>query len=119
MMLLCQTLFDFTALFLVARFVKECKHVLLVCFDSWLVERIDVDELSADATALLKEVNELTEIVLVKAWYADTQIRYAAIDVYKLSTEFCHVVDFVDMTAGKEIQPVKVFIVRRNDKTLI
>ncbi len=60
-----QTSLNSLALLLVARFIQECKHILLVCLNTRLVERIYSEHIATDATRLLKEVEQRTDRGLV------------------------------------------------------
>ena len=55
-----ESLLDCLALCLIAWFVEQCEHVLLVCLNTWLVEWIHTEHVAADATSNLEEVDELT-----------------------------------------------------------
>ena len=54
-------------LLLIAWLAEEGKHVLLVSFNAWLVERIHAEHLTADTACLLEEIEEGSEVVLVHA----------------------------------------------------
>ena len=59
---LCQTLFNSLGICLIARLVKQGKHVLLVGLYTRLVEWVNTQYVTADATANLKEVDELADV---------------------------------------------------------
>ena len=66
--LFLQSCADCLALLLVAWLVKECEHVLLVCLYTWLVEWVHAKNVAADTATDLKEVEQLTDVVLVELW---------------------------------------------------
>ena len=49
----------------IAGLVEERKHILLVRLNAGLIERVDAQDVAADAASLLKEVNQLSEVILV------------------------------------------------------
>ena len=52
--------FDGFAFSLVAGFVEQSEHIFLVGFHTWLIERIDTEQISANAAGALKEINQLS-----------------------------------------------------------
>ena len=89
-------------------FVEQSKHVAFVCFYAGLVEGIDVEDITADTACFLEEVNELSQIAFRESGYLYFYVRYTAIDVGYLRTEFGHFVDFVDAFACKVVESVEV-----------
>ena len=50
-------------LFLEAWLSKKMEHVLLVDFDTWLIEWVDLIEVSAHGTGSLEEVEEIPRVL--------------------------------------------------------
>ena len=53
------------ALLLVAWFAQKREHVLLVSFHTWLVERIDTENIGADSAGIFKEIEQAAEVECV------------------------------------------------------
>ena len=60
---------DSLALLLVAGFVEQCEHVLLVSLYTGLVEGVYAKNVTADAATDFEEIDELSEVVLVELGY--------------------------------------------------
>ena len=75
--LIGQTLLYSLALSLVTGLVEQRKHVLLISFHTRLVEGIHTEEVAADATGNLEEVDKLSDVILVEGRNMETQIGYA------------------------------------------
>ena len=108
---LFQSSLDSFRFFLVAGFVEQGEHILLVRLHARLVERIDTEDVTGYTAGTLEEVNELTDVILVQALEADMYVRYTAIDVCQTCAEFSHLVDFVHTLAGEEVQTIEVLAV--------
>src|SRR5574344_2412294 len=106
-----KTSLDSLALSLISWFVEQCKHVLLVCLYSRLVERVNSEDIAADAATNLEEVDELAEIILVEFGHRDADVRHTAINVSKACAKLCHLVYVIHALAGEEVQSVEVLIV--------
>ena len=107
----CFTLLDGLAVFLVAGFVEQGEHVLLVGLYTGLVEGVDAQHVTADATTDLEEVDELADVVFVELGNADTDVGYTTVDVSQTGTQFSHLVHLVDALASQEVQSVEVLLV--------
>ena len=77
--LLAQLGLDGLALGLVARLVEQGKHVFLVGLDTWLVERVHIEDVAAHAASLLKEVDELAQVLLLEGRHGDEQVGHATV----------------------------------------
>ena len=119
LLLVSEALLNGLALCLVTRLVKKSEHVLLVSLNTRLVERIDLLKESADAASLLKEVDELTEVVSVKLRHVDADVRHTAVNVSEACAQLCHLVDLVHTLALEEVQTVKVLVVVREEELLV
>ena len=106
-----QTRFEGFGFGFVTGFAEEGEHVLLVSFDTGLVEGVDVEEQTAHTAGAFEEVDELSEIVLVELGEDDAQVGHAAVDVSDARTEFGHLVHFVHALAGEEVEAVEVLFV--------
>ena len=106
-----KTSLDSLALSLISWFVEQCKHVLLVCLYSRLVERVNSEDIAADAATNLEEVDELAEIILVEFGHRDADVRHTTVNVCKACAEFCHLVDIIHALASEEVQTVKVLLI--------
>ena len=78
--LFSQTFFDSLAVFFIARFVEQSKHVALVCFHARLVEWVYFEKQSAYSASLLEEVYQLTDVVFVKFRNADMYVWHSSVD---------------------------------------
>ena len=78
---LFQSALDGLRLSLVARFAQQCKHILLVGLYTRLIEGIDFEEQTAHAAGTLKEIDELTEVILIELRHDDADVRHSAIHV--------------------------------------
>ena len=98
----------------VAGLVEEGKHIFLVSLHAGLIERIDTQDVTADATRLLKEVDQLSEVVLVEFGNLDANLRNAAVEVCEWCAEFSLFVDKINTLSGEEVELVEVLSVGRN-----
>ena len=96
---------DSLALCLISGFVEQCKHILLVSLHARLVEWIDTKHIATDAAGYLKEIDELSDVILVELWHGDVNIGHAAIHMSQLGTQFCHLVHFIHTLASEEFRP--------------
>ena len=90
---------------------EEGKHILLVGFDTGLVEGIDVEQQTAHAAGPFEEVDELTEVVLVEFGHHDAQVGHTTVHVGQLGAEFGHLVHLIHAFAGQEVEAVEVFFI--------
>ena len=77
MRILLQPLFIFGFLFR-AGLAEHTEHILLVRLDAGLVEGIDAEERGGHRTGVLKEVDKLAEMVLIRAVRLDVKDMYLA-----------------------------------------
>lgn len=54
--LVLQFLFDFFSFFFKSWFFKQCKHVTFVCFNTWLIKRVYIKNVTTNTTSNFKEV---------------------------------------------------------------
>ncbi len=111
MPLLSQTSLDGFGGLLVARFLEESEHVLLVGLYAGLVEGVNTEHVAADAASLLEEVDELAEVVLVEGRDLDLDVWHAAIGMGEESAELSHLVDLVYTLASEVVEAVEVGVV--------
>src|SRR5574344_393320 len=102
------------ALSLITRLVEQCEHILLVSLHTWLIECVDTQHTTTDAASLLKEINQLTQVILIKLRHAHTHVRHTTINMGQLCTQFSHLVDLVNTFASQEVQSIKVLLVGRH-----
>jgi hypothetical protein len=63
---LSKSCLDSFGLFFVAGLVQQCKHILLVCFHTRLVERIDSQNITADTASYFKEVEQTSDAFFIQ-----------------------------------------------------
>ena len=105
---------DGFGLLFVPRFVEQGEHILLVGLYARLVERVDSQNVAADAACLLEEVEQTADALFVQSGNDDAYVGHAAVDVGKLCAQFSHFVHFVHTFAGEEIQTIEVLCVGGN-----
>lgn len=111
---LSQSCLDGFGFLFVTRLVQQGEHILLVGFHTRLVERINPQQVAADAACFLKEVQQSAETFLVQCGDHDAHVGYATVYVSQLCAEFRHLVHLVHVLSGEEVQTVEVGFVRRN-----
>ena len=95
---------DFLGLSLVTGLAKKGEHVLLVGLNSGLVERIDSEQVGADAARKLEEIEQSTEVVLVYLLDSYLELRNTAVDMGDLYAELSHRVAMLYVLAGEEVE---------------
>ena len=48
---------QFISQFFVSGFIKQCKHIFFIIFNSWLVKRIDSENITTNTTSFFKKIN--------------------------------------------------------------
>src|SRR3712207_4535470 len=116
---LCQSFLDGFAFCFVAGLVEQGKHVFLVSLYARLVERVYTENVAADATCYLEEIDELSDVILVELGNADADVGHTAVYMRQPCAQFGHFVHFVYALSGKKVQPIGVFIVLGNNILLL
>ena len=107
---------DSSSLCLVAWLLEKSEHILLVSLYAWLVECVDTEELTRDATSNLEEVDELTVVVSIETLDRDEDVRNTTVDVCETCAELSILVNLVDALASKEVKTVEVLLVVWEEK---
>ena len=97
---LFQTRLDCLSFSLESRLLQQGKHILLVGFYPRLIEGIYFEHIATNPYCLLKEVEELTDVVSIELGKYDANVGNASIDVGDAHSEFGHLIDFVDTLAS-------------------
>ena len=107
----------FLQVFLETRFSKKMEHVLLVDFDAWLVEWVDLIEVSAHGTGSLEEVEEIAKVEWVHFLKLKDDVVVAAFFGMGFDGSFKGFV--LDASKGSSFEVVKaievIFVVRDFD----
>ena len=104
------------AFLFVARLVEQRKHIFLVGFYTRLVKRIYIEDISADATSFLEEINDFAEASFGEFGEGDVDVRHTAVHVSEHGAEFCHLVHLVDTLSGDIVKAVEISFIGREDR---
>ena len=100
--------------FVEARLAEEGEHVFLVSLHTRLVERVDAEHIAANTASLLEEIEQSAEMVCVEGFSLHGNLRNAAVDVGQTRAEHSFFVAIFYSLAGKVVQAVEIFAVRRD-----
>ena len=107
-MKLTESCLESRLLILVAGLAEQGEHILLVAFDAGLVEGIDAEQIAGDRACLLKEVDQITEVVFIHLIDGENDIGNAAVVVRQYGTLKRLAVDEFHRLAGQEVQTVHI-----------
>lgn len=105
-------------LVLVSWLSKELEHVLLVDFDTWLVERIDAEKIGGEGTGTEEEVDHVSEVVGIHLVDGQDDGRSVS---FRMGLQGCLIGFFVDvgkLLSGKVVEVVQVLIVGWDDDVI-
>ena len=116
---LLQSLADGFALLFIAGLVEQGKHIALVVFYTGLVEGVPSQDISAYTAGFINELYELAQVTLGEGRYLNLDVGYTTINVSYLSTQFGHLVYFVNTLSCQEVKTVKVVFIGGNNHFVV
>ena len=91
--------------------IKKSKHVLLVCLNTWLIERINFLHKTTNTAGLLEEINKLTEVILISLGTLTRMLGTPPSTCAKRATKLSHLINLVNTLTSEEVQAIKIFFI--------